>query len=52
MFSTDEDKLGECLLEPCQINTGDALSIKQRPRRLPLSKKQLVEEQIKETKWL
>ena len=38
VFSTDEDKLGKCFLEPCQINTGDALPIKQRPRRLPLSK--------------
>ena len=52
VFSTDEDKLGECLLEPCQINTGDALSIKQRPHCLPLSKQHLVEEQIKETKRL
>ena len=48
VFSTDEDKLGECFMEPCQINTGDALPIKQRPRRLPLSKRHLVEEQIKE----
>ena len=48
MFSTDEDKLGECMVEPCLIDTGDAMPIKQRPRRLPLSKRHLVEEQIKE----
>ena len=48
VFSTDEDELGECFLEPCQIDTGDALPIKQRPRHLPLSKRHLVEEQIRE----
>ena len=48
VFSTEEYKLGECLLEPCEIPTGNAAPIKQRPRRLPLEKRHLVEEQVRE----
>ena len=48
VFSTEEYKLGKSKLEPCYIDTGNAKPVKQRPRRLPLEKRQLVEEQIKE----
>ena len=47
VFSTEKYKLGECLLEPCEIPTGNAAPIKQRPRRLPLEKRHL-EEQVRE----
>ena len=47
VFSTEKYKPGECLLEPCEIPTGNAAPIKQRPRRLPLEKRHL-EEQVRE----
>ena len=46
VFATTDKPLGNCNLEPCTINTGDALPIKQRPRRLPLTRRITVEEQI------
>ena len=46
VFSTDQDKLGRCHVEPCVINTGDAEPIMQRPRRLPLEKRAIIEEEI------
>ena len=45
-FSTDLHKLGRCRVEPCEIPTGTAFPIKQRPYRLPLCKRKLVEEEI------
>ena len=48
VFSTDDKKLGRCIVEPCNINTGDAHPVKQRPYRMPLEKRKVVEQQIRE----
>ena len=48
LFSTDLNKLGHCEIEPCNIDTQGHVPIKQRPYRLPLTKRKIVEEQIKE----
>ena len=48
IFSTDLHKLGHCEIEPCNIDTQGHDPIKQRPYRLPLTKRKIVEEQIQE----
>ena len=48
VFSTDSRKLGQCFVEPCQIPTGQSYPIGQKPYRLPLEKKKVVEEQMEE----
>ena len=48
IFSTETYKLGCCEIEPCTINTEDNLPIKQRPYRLPLNKRLIVEAEIQQ----
>jgi len=48
VFSTELNKLGCCDIEPCHINTGSCDPIKQRPYRLPLTKRKIVDTQIQE----
>ena len=45
-FAVDEEDLGEAVLELHRINTGDALPIKQQPRRLPLAKRLAAREEV------
>ena len=48
VFSTELNKLGRCDIEPCHIDTGSCEPIKQRPYRLPLTKRKIVDTQIQE----
>ena len=46
IFSKSKDVLGHTNIEEHRINTGDASPIKQRPRRLPLLKRQVEREEV------
>lgn len=46
-FATSKDDIGCCDLIEHKIDTGDAVPIKQNPRRLPLSKREDAEKEIK-----
>ena len=48
VFATEEDPLGLCTEGQCTVDTQNHPPIRQRPYRLPLAKRYLVEEQIKE----
>ena len=48
VFQSDKGNLGHCDLMPFKINTGDAHPIRQRPYRVPLHKREIIEAQVKD----